>query len=346
MPKVPLDRLRAFIYETLCAAGLQASDAEVVADVYFRATLRGVGHHDIYDLPSRLKALATGAAKPRPAIGLLHKFNALENYDGDNGLGELCSSFLMERAMRLADEFGIGFCAVRHSNHFLSAAPYLERATEAGYLGLIFSRTFPVMGAPGTAKRVIGNGPLGYAAPTGGDYPLMLDICLAYASYGKLEELIERGERVPAHWGYDAAGLPTTDPAAIKNGGSPTPIGEHKGFGLSMLVEILTAVLAEGPLIDEPSPYHTPDPRAGLHSQAAIVIRPEGFMGAGRFQERTADMLARLAAEDPAVQIPGRRSAQVRAAMLRDGAVELRADLVDRLNEWAGKLGMEPLVQA
>jgi LDH2 family malate/lactate/ureidoglycolate dehydrogenase len=109
------------------------------------------------------------------------------------------------------------------------------------------------MGAPGRLETVSGTTPQGFAVPRGeGRYLLLFDACVAYTSFGVLDERIKAGKPIPSHWGLDENGNPTTDPAAVKKG-CRQPIGGHKGFGLSILGELLTGILSDGPVIDAPA---------------------------------------------------------------------------------------------
>jgi LDH2 family malate/lactate/ureidoglycolate dehydrogenase len=334
-----MKELQRFVRESLLKAGVTPLHAEKVADVFERATLRGVGHHDIYDLPGRLQNLTSKRINPKPHIQQLSKFEAIESYDGDNGLGEIGSSFITDRAMNLASQYGIGFCTIRHSNHFLAASPYVERAAEAGFLGLIFTRTRPAMNVPGINSNVIGNNPMGFAAVTGKEFPLMLDIAMAYTSNGKLNQMIQDEQPIPIFWGKDAQGNPTEDPVAVKNGGSINPIAEHKGFGLSLLVEMLTGLLSGGEVIDEEHPERG---GVGVHSQAALIIKIEGFMDAELFRKRSSEMIDRLAANHREIRIPGQRSHKNKLQIEREG-IELSPVLVRELDRWAEQLQISPL---
>lgn len=301
--RIPLSELERLSYQLLKAAGLSDEHAGTVADVFMRATYRGVGHHDIYELPGRIDQLLKGKINATPSISRLHKYAALESYDGDNGLGELCGMFIMRRAEKLADEHGIGLCAIRNTNHILASSPYVEAAAQDGYIGYIITRGAPTMGAPGRKEKVIGTSPMGYAVPTSKGFSLMFDACLAYASNGVLAEKAQAGEKVPSHWGLDADGHPTDDPSAmsIPKGGTRLPIGGHKGFGLTLLGEILTGLLSEGELID------------------------------------------RMEARAPGLIVPGRRSSESRVRILSEGEIELTSQLVDRLNERSAMLDVIPL---
>jgi LDH2 family malate/lactate/ureidoglycolate dehydrogenase len=97
MVKVNWEQLSGFIHTLFLAVGMSKTDAEVMTEVYVRATARGVGHHDIYDLPDRIKSLFEKRINPNPKIQLQSQFNALESYNGDHGPGELCAAFITRR---------------------------------------------------------------------------------------------------------------------------------------------------------------------------------------------------------------------------------------------------------
>jgi LDH2 family malate/lactate/ureidoglycolate dehydrogenase len=310
-----------------------------MAEVFMRATLRGVGHHDISSFPGRLQNLEQKVINPAPSIALISQYEALESYEGDNAPGEVASMFILQRAEHLADQHGIAFCAIRHSNHFLAAAPYVEKAAEDGYVGIFYTRGGPSMSAIGRMEKAISTCPMGFGFPTSLDYPVMMDFCLAYASMGLLDAKIKAGESVPAYWGLDKQGNPSTDPAAIK-AGIRAPIGGHKGFGLSMLGEVFTGVLSHGEVIDEPGPLaEKPNPA----SQAVILIKADGLMPMEQFKARTTAMVERIEARAPGIHIPGQGSYHSKKSFLAENQVDLPPDLVEKLNSWAERLKISPL---
>ncbi len=126
--------LAPFVVALSQAAGMSAANAAILADVYVRSTLRGVGHHDICDLPLRIAAFREGRMNPDPRITPCGGSDAVEAWDGDNGPGELCAVHVVQRAQALASCHGIGLATIRSSNHFLAAAPYVQMAAERGYL--------------------------------------------------------------------------------------------------------------------------------------------------------------------------------------------------------------------
>lgn len=335
MVRVGLKKLEKFIHDAFCAAGVKEEYSVWMTDVFMRSTLRGVGHHDISHVPSRLESMKSGKINPKPEIKKLQGFKTMETYEGDNASGEICSTFVMERAKKLADEYGVGICTIINSNHFLAAAPYVEKASEEGYFSILYTRGHPIMGAPNRTEQTISACPMGFGAPTSKEYPIMMDICLAYASHGLLDAKMKAGESVPAYWGYDKDGNPSTDPAAIMDGGTRAPMGQHKGFGLSMMGEIFTGVLSGGQVIDEP---HPKTGYVGKASQAAIVIKPDGIMPLDAFKAKTGEMIDRVEERAPGIHVPGYRSYESRKKLMSQGYISLEDKFVEKLDKWADEL--------
>ena len=192
------------------------------------------------------------------------------------------------------------------------------------------------MGIPGVSKTIVGNAPMGFAAETADGSQLLVDICMAYASYGTLNALAARGESVPDYWGADAEGKPTTDPGAIARGGVPYPVGGHKGFALSLFTEILTGVLSGGQLLDEENPLYGSG--EGIYSQTAVAIRADGLMPMETYKARVSEITERLRDQAPGIHLPGQGSREKREGFEAAGGIDLKPELVTLLNHWADRL--------
>ena len=333
-------KLNELIKRLLKGIGMKDDYAELVSDVFIRATLRGVGHHDVNNFPRRLELIYEGEAKANPNIKLVKKFNGVESYEGDSGLGELCCAFAMDRAIALAKEFGVGFCTIRHSNHFLSAAPYVERAVERDCLGMVFTNTIPCMAGPSGGKSIIGNNPLGFGSPSGcrvgyaeAAAPFLLDIAMSYASWGRIDEKVAAGEKIPATWARDRDGKPTTDPSNVRNGGTVSPMAEHKGFGLALMSELLTAGLADGEMTGQLQETRG----VNTHSQAALAIDIERLIPLDRYSEKIAGMIRSMKQVDDTSRMPGEGSFDKKQRFLNT-ELPLGEEIVASLEDWAKKL--------
>lgn len=330
MSRISISALNDKIESLLKHYKLSPEHASIIADIYMRASLRGVGHHDIHDLFWRIDHIQKGETNPTPKLNLITAFGGLEAWDGDNGLGELCTYHVTKRSMALARVHGIGFATISNSNHFLAAAPYSEIADEEGFLTLILSKSPGGLTLPGADKNIIGNNPFGYGAGHSNE-PILFDICNAYASYGKMGALAKEGKKVPSYWGNDCDGNPTTDPNKILESGLYMPIGQHKGFGLAMMVELFTAILSGGNILNQ---RENDTGMAGDYSQTAISIDVSKLMPLGDYENRVKELLKIFKQLYPDIYIPGERSAKAKKAIMKDGFLDISQELLEAFDDY------------
>ena len=340
MVAIRIEDLRRYVGDLMEKLGVPAEESKVMADIYLETTLRGVGHHDIHNLPSRVEALQAGRIQARPSYRKLAAFGALERWDGGNGLGELINHFSMQRAVDLAKEHGIGMCAVQNSNHYLCSAPFVMQAARQGCIGLIIAKGVPTMGMPGIQGNLVGQSPMGFAFPVGGREAVMLDICLAYASGEQLVQRARNGIPVPSWWGTDKNGEPTTDAGELLQG-TKYPIGEHKGFGLAILCELLTGVLSGGLILDEDADKEGVASRSTSHT--AIAIRTDALLTQEEYAARSGELIERILTRAGGVHIPGDASWEKRKNFEAAGSIPLEEQLLERLNGYAQTYHVDPI---
>ena len=147
--------------------------------------------------------------------------------------------------MKLADEYGIGCIALSNTNHWMRGGAYGWQAAMAGYVFIGWTNTIANMPAWGATDARLGNNPLVIALPFNKD-AIVLDMAMSQYSYGSLELLAMKNEKLPVYGGFDKYGNLSNDPAAILAAERPMPVGYWKGAGLSLLLDILAAVLSGG----------------------------------------------------------------------------------------------------
>jgi LDH2 family malate/lactate/ureidoglycolate dehydrogenase len=175
--------------------------------------------------------------------------------------------------------------------------------------------------APGSSTPVLGNNPLAIAAPRGaGRHPVVLDIAMSQAALGRVATAQREGETVPLGWGLDAHGDPTSDAAAILASHNLLPMGGHKGAGLALMMEILTAALGGGPLSHEIVQADASGLDAGA-SKLFVAIDVGAFGDPAEFGARVDGLAAHLRerASGPDAMLPGERGWRSRDAYARDG---------------------------
>ena len=154
---------------------------------------------------------------------------------------------------------------------------------------------------------------------------------MSNAAVGKIRTYLREGKKVPAGWGLDAAGKPTDDPAAILAGGKVLPFGDHKGVGLALFMELLTAALSGGLFSYEIAQADATGLDSGS-SKLFLALNVSAFVETERFSERVQDLVAWLQQAEPGLEItfPGERGWQARKQNLAEG-IPIHAEIVAQL---------------
>lgn len=240
---IQAEALRQFCIAAFEHTGLSAEDAAAVADTLVEADLRGVHSHGTWWTLTYTQRLREGGANPRPDFRVVTETSAMAVLDADRALGQIAGITAMRRAIQKAKTCGIGVVSVRNSNHFGAAAYYALMAAQAQQIGFAVSDAEPSMAPWGGTKAVVGNNPLAYAIPTTGDFNIVLDMALSVMAWGKIFLAAKRNEKIPSTWALNPAGESTEDPNEAM-AGLLLPVGEYKGYGLALVMEVLSSVLA------------------------------------------------------------------------------------------------------
>jgi LDH2 family malate/lactate/ureidoglycolate dehydrogenase len=338
--------LRDFCRRSFEKSGLSREDAELVTDTLVQAEMRGVDTHGIVRLPFYCKRLIDGGSRANPEIKVLTERPSILLIDGDNGLGQVISVWAMKKAIEKARSSGICFAAVRNSCHFGMAAYYAMMALSEDMVGVAASNAPPVMAAWGGRTAAIGNNPLAIAVPADKSFPLVLDMAMSVAAGGKVRLAALNKEKIPFGWILDAQGRPTDNPADFFPGGTLLPLG-HKGFGLAVMIEVLSGVLSGAGILGEMGLWFrdTAVPINNGHFFMALDIRP--FCDLNGFKGRVEKMIdelksSPLAEGSTGIFMPGEIEFLKEEASRRDG-ISVSKEVIQHLNRFALEIGIDPL---
>lgn len=237
-----LERLAALIYGGL---GVPGEDAEVLGKALVDADLRGVHSHGCRYLSVYAKGIRAGRVNLHPELKVIRDDGATVLVDGDGGLGHVMAVRAMNLAIERAKEHGVGVVSMRNSQHIGALAYYTQMAADAGCLGYCTTNAGIVMVPPGGKEKVVGLNPLSWAAPTARPWTFNLDMATSVVAGSKLGMAQERGQKIPPGWAIDKDGNPTDDPAKGMEGGL-LPLGDPKGYGLAVMLDIMAGVLSGG----------------------------------------------------------------------------------------------------
>ncbi|MEK6710929.1 MAG: Ldh family oxidoreductase [Nitrospinota bacterium] len=251
--RFPPEVVRSFLFACFRAAGVPEADARLAAEVLLSADLRGIRSHGLARVPYFLARLERGRINKSPRMKLTSSSDTTAILDADNAIGILASNRAMEEAMARAGRHGSGFVAVHNSSHFGYAGYWAKKAMEAGYIGISMSNGGARTTATFGLEPLFGTNPMSVAIPGGpGGTPFYLDMATAVVAVGKVETALREGRPVPRGWVPRAYGTPELDERSILKhgvpllplGGEDTEMGGHKGYGLSLMVELLCSVLS------------------------------------------------------------------------------------------------------
>lgn len=243
--------VRDFAIRYFSAMGVPEIDAMIAADVLVSADLRGINSHGVIRLQSyygnRLKDELINKNSP---IKTLTETPATLALDGGNGLGPVVAYRAMSRCIEMADETGLAVTTVRNSNHFGIAGYYAMMALPEDMIGISLTNSQPLMAPTFGVSRILGTNPIAVAVPAGEEKPFVLDMATSIVPLGRVSVYEKTGQPMPEGWAINQEGEITQNPSEIIQGGALLPLGGsalmrgYKGYGLSMLVDLLSGVLA------------------------------------------------------------------------------------------------------
>jgi LDH2 family malate/lactate/ureidoglycolate dehydrogenase len=340
-------QLRAFVRAVLVKLGVNEADAQVVAEVLVAADLRGIESHGVARLASYyVNRLRAGTLVASPAVTIVRETPTTIVLDAGNGLGHPAAKRAMEAVLEKAEAAGVAFGAVRNSNHFGIAGYYAMLALERDMIG-VTSTNSARYGVPTFGRELkLGTNPWAYAIPAQDEPAFVLDFATTTVPRGKLEVYERRGKPLGSGWAVDANGQETLDPkealagALLPLGGFGTDNGGHKGYGLGLLADIMSAVLSGGAFGDDlAAPGRGPLPGKISHFFGAIRI--DGFRDVPEFK---AEMDRELRAFKDSRKAPGFERIYVAGEIEHEKTVQHRENGIPvHAAVWAGleKLAIE-----
>ncbi len=344
---VQLPLLAAFTREALLTTGLSSDHARCVTHSLIEAEARGLQSHGVVRLlPTYIRRLGAGTIKAVPSIRTERRQGMTALIDGDAGPGQVVGTVAMDLAIEMARQGGVASVGVRNSSHFGIGALFVEQATRAGLIGIACSNAPANVPPTGGRSRFFGTNPLAIGLPRTGGRGLVLDMSTSVAARGKIVMAQKEGRSIPTGWAIDADGQPTVDPAAAL-AGAVLPMAGHKGYGLSLMIDVLSGVLtgaASG--TDVIDLYDTGGSPQNI-GHFFIVVSVESFMPIAVFTDRLEHYLGEIRSQPrlPGVDrifLPGDLESDAAEQALTHGVV-LSLSGIAELDGLADHLGIERL---
>lgn len=334
--------LEKFCIQVLEKLGVPRDEAEITANTLVTANLRGVDTHGVLRLPLYAARLKGGAMSLSVNLTTEKETMATALLDGHDGIGQVISCRAMQIAIRKAREAGVSYVAVRRSNHFGAAAYYPMMALAHDMIGIALTNASPRLAPTGGVERLFGNNPWSIAVPAGERLPVVLDMANSVVAAGKIRILQKEGKPVPEGWALNQYGEPTTDAGEAMKG-ILLAIGGYKGYGITLMVDLLTGVLADsnyGPrvkVLDQDV-----DPAGTAHSFMAINLA--AFTDPAAFKARMDAYIDEIKSSKKAkgnevIYVPGEPE-HIRVQERMEKGIPLQAKVAEELRAISKNLGI------
>lgn len=342
--RVPLAELARFSQETLRAIGADEATAHAATRAMMHGTRHGVDSHGIRLLPHYVQALEGGRINRRPTLRTQSAFGAVMTLDADHAHGALAAYTAMEKAIQLADQFGLGAVAIRNTSHFGPAGAYSLEAARQGFIGITFCNSDSFVRLHEGAERFHGTNPIAVGVPTPAENPWLLDMATSAVPFNRVLLYRSLGLPLPDAVASDKDGVDTTD-ATLTD--MLAPVGAafgFKGAALAGVAEIFSAVLTGMRLSFDIAPMGGPDFSTPRELGAFVMaIKPDAFVDRSTFEGGMTRYLQHLRAsrarEGGMVLAPGDREWAVARAREQDG-VELDPATAAAFDDLSERLGV------
>lgn len=243
--RIEYDVVKETVKKALLNAGLSEEQAETCATVHSQSNADGIESHGLNRIPRFVEYVQRGWVDPKAKPELVLAKGAVENYDGNLGIGITNAIYCADRAVELAKAHGIGCVALKNTTHWMRGGTYAWRMAEAGYMGMSWTNTESCMPLWGSDEPGVGNNPFCIAIPRE-DGPIVLDMAMSQYAYGKLGVYRLAGKELPYPGGFDKDGNLTSDPGAIEDSKRILPTGYWKGSGMAIVLDLAAALMANG----------------------------------------------------------------------------------------------------
>jgi len=316
MPTFTPETLRKLTCRVLTAAGADAEEATVVAELLVRSHLVGHDSHGVLRIPQYVDMIRAGHLRPGADVEVLREAPAMAVLDGGWGFGQVVATRAVRLAIGKAREVGVAVVTARRCGHVGRLGDYVEMAAAEQMVGMatVNGHGGWLAQAPyGGRERRLSANPVAFGFPAGSRPPVVVDITSSVVAEGKLRLKRNRDEAVPEGWLIDAQGRPTTDPHAYYADppGALLPFGgsvAHKGYGLALTVDLLSGALSGAGCTGS----HLDHPGNGLF---VAVMDVQRFLPLDEYEAEVDAFLARIRSCPPAegfteVLIPGEPEAR------------------------------------
>ena len=317
--------LKKIIEEILFKNGLSEEDSRITSEVLINANLYGVDSHGISLIETYVNRIKEGGINSSPNRNVIKDSGCITIIDADGGMGPVSATLATQNAIKKAEGHGVGVVMVNNSNHIGMLAHYVNEITKNEMIGIVLTNSGPNVAAWGGAEAVLGNNALAVGIPVQNEAAFLLDMASGIVACGKVRMAADKGiEKIPNDWILDKNGEKTDSPLDFLNGGVVLPFGQHKGYGIGMLIDFFTGVLSGGKFATQVQRQRSDYSKISESSHTFIAINPELFIEKEELNKRVEEWLTIIKGSKKAfnveeILIPGETEKNKFTTNVREG---------------------------
>ena len=338
-------KLTAAVEAIVLKGGSNAREAKLVATNLVEANLKGHDSHGVGMIPRYIESLKEGGLQVNQAPKIVLDTGPLVRLDGQAGYGQVIGHDTMNIAIERAKKHGLCAVGLHHAHHIGRIGAWAEMAVAAGLVSMHFVNVVsrPIVAAWGGGDGRFGTNPICIGVPRKGTDPIVLDFATSRIAQGKTRVAHNRGKQLEPGTIIDDKGRATTDPryTVIPPFGAIMTFGEHKGFGLALIAELLGGALTGG---DTMRTAYNGKTQGVYNGMLTIVLDPEKLGTSNHFQTEI-DAFTKWVQSGPVaegfdkVRLAGEPEREWKAKRLKDG-VPVDPTTWNDITTAAGKVGL------
>ena len=316
--RVKAEDERKYLETVFDKLGFSQQDGQLLADTLVDADLRGISSHGIQRLAWYQQMIKDGTIVPTKQPKVVRELPGSVLVDANQNMGQIAANLAMDKVIEKAKKVGVGIAVVRNSNHFGIAGYYARKALAAGLVGIALTNTRPLVVPTNATQAFLGSNAFAFGFPAS-PHPFMFDGATAAVAGGKIQVADKKGQELPGEWVVDKDRKVVKDPKEAEDilataafsegeqrggglvtlGGNKEVNANYKGMGNSIVVELLTGILAQGSI--------SADTVSGKHdfSQFLFAFDPAFFGDPETLKADATAMLNRIRGLE---HIPGKKT--------------------------------------
>lgn len=344
--RVPYSQIYEWVKEIFMATGMDEEDAQLTTDNLVTADLRGVYSHGIIRVPIYVRRLCEKVNNPGGKPKIIRSVGATAVMDGCNAMGQVAGVHAMKLAIEKAKQYGVGYVSIKGSNHYGAASHFSMMALPEDMIGITGTIGSTLIISPwGGRDPLLGNNPFSTAIPALKRCPIVMDMANSVVAKGKIFVAKKTNQPIPETWALAPDGTPTTDPDLACQG-TLRPVGDHKGYGLTLVTGIISSVLSGGNFGKDIEDLYDDFSRPQNIGHYMQAINISAFIDPMEFKTRVDKIIDLMhnSAKKPGVDeilVPGELEDRAEKRQRKEG-IEYPVALLDDLKAVSVKLGVQP----